>query len=102
MLIENLKPQVLCVGGISLIPGMNQLTDSEIDRLKRDRYFRNLERLAKMGNIVISDSDRPKIEQVAVTYDEDLLLSWHAKAKGKLRKAIEDQLEKVKVKSEEE
>jgi len=102
MLIENLKPQVLCVGGISLIPGINQLTDSDIDRLKRDRYWSNLERLAKMGNIVISDSDRPKPEQVAVTYDEDLLLSWHAKAKGKLRKAIEDQLEKVKVKSEDE
>lgn len=100
MLVENVEPRMVYVGGMKLLPGVNQLSSSDIDRLKAGRYWSSLERLAKSGRLRFIEADKPKIEQIKACYDQDLLEMWLAEAKGKAKKAIEDQLKLIAIEPE--
>jgi len=101
MLVENTQPRMIYVGGTKFIPGINQLSDSEFDRLRAGRYWTSLSRMSDEGFLKFIECDKPKVEQIKHCFDEEILKSWLGSAKGKMKKAIESQLKLVSIETEE-
>lgn len=100
MLIENLKPRVIYVGGRLLIPGMNKITDEDKKALEKKGYWSSLAELAEHEEIIFHDDEKVTLSNVKKTYDEDLLKSWLPEAKSSVKVAIEAQLKKLSVEPE--
>jgi hypothetical protein len=100
MLIDNLKPRVIYVGGRILIPGINQMTDLDKERLQKAGYWSSLEEMQRDEEIVFVVDEKPTASIIKKTYDEVLLKSWLSEAKAPLKAAIEAQLKKLTDESE--
>lgn len=101
MLVENTEPRARTLGPIVLKPGVNEVGDDLWEKQASSPQWKNvITGLVKHGVIKTRNSSLKLTEEVILgTYDIDLLNKWHddSSIKGKLRKAVEAQIEKVAI-----
>lgn len=100
MLVHNKGKYVRHVGGVMLIPGGNDVTENELERIQAHKLARFL---IEKGELVVPEQGKAKditnlnateaIELVKDTFNIQLLKDWEEKEQRKtVLKAIEDQV----------
>ena len=92
MLIENTQPCARQVGGIYLIPGVNQVDKKEWDLQLKKGYKGPVDGLIEDGILKIEDDSKVTMALVAKTYSVEILEEWLPDAKGPLKGAIKKQI----------
>ena len=95
MLVENVKSQTMSVGGLILIPGINQIADKTWDELtKSGKWAKPIKGLIEDETLKVQDArQKLTIAMVNKTYDVNVLNEWAATAKGPILGAIRKQLD---------
>jgi hypothetical protein len=97
MLIKNTFERNKAIGDLYLIPGVNQVDEKRWANLLKGKFGKPIRGLLEDGELEIlndgSDDGKITIKMIKETYDIDLLNEWLDDAKGRIKGAINKQIE---------